>query len=77
MNQRCGEQIGEPELARLSVFQSRYLRLQFSVSQRQLRWTANPVTLAVRRNTMERITRGETQVSGHFYLASQNPILNI
>jgi len=38
------EQIGEPELARLSVFQHRFLRLQFLVCQRQFRWSANPVT---------------------------------
>ncbi len=31
-------------MARLPVFQRRFLRLQFSVCQRQLRWSANPVT---------------------------------
>ena len=31
-------------LARLSVFQRRFLRLQFLVTQRQFRWSANPVT---------------------------------
>ena len=44
LNRDAAEQIGEPELARLSVFQRRFLRLQFSVCQRQLRWSANPVT---------------------------------
>ena len=41
------EQIGEPELARLSVFQRRFLRLQFLACQRRLRWSANPITLGV------------------------------
>jgi len=47
--EKVAEQCGEPELARLSVFQRRFLRLQFLVCQRQLRWSANPVTLNVRR----------------------------
>ncbi len=41
------EQIGETELARLSVFRCRFLRLQFLVYQHQLRWPANPATSAV------------------------------
>ena len=41
-------QNGEPELARLLVFQRRFLRLQFSVCQESLRWSANPVTSVVR-----------------------------
>lgn len=36
LRHNVGEQIGEPELARLSVFQRRFLRLQFLVCQRQL-----------------------------------------
>jgi hypothetical protein len=44
------EQDGEPELARLSVFQCRFLRLQFLVCHRQLRWSANPVTSIVELN---------------------------
>ena len=41
------EQIGEPELTRLSVCQRRFLRLGFLVCQRQFRWPANPVTSVV------------------------------
>ena len=47
-NLEPAEQIGEPELARLSVCQRRFLRLQSLVCQRQSRWSANPVTAAVR-----------------------------
>ena len=36
------EQIGEPELARLPVFQCQLLRLQFVVCQHQLRWFRQP-----------------------------------
>jgi hypothetical protein len=49
MIQNGDEQIGEPELARLSFFQPCFLRLQFLARQHQLRWSANPVTLSVRR----------------------------
>ena len=38
------EQIGQPELARLPVFQRRFLRLQVTVGQRLLHRSANPVT---------------------------------
>ncbi len=38
------EQIGEPELARLSIFQPRFLRMRFSIFQGLSCWSANPVT---------------------------------
>lgn len=39
---------GKPALARLSVSQGRFCRLQFVMCQRQRRWTANPFTSDVR-----------------------------
>ncbi len=43
-------QIDEPELVCLLVFQAYFLRLQFFVCQRQLRWSSNPVTSNVELN---------------------------
>jgi len=50
LRSKIAEQIGEPELARLSVFQRHFLRLQFLVRQRECRWSANPVTSVVELN---------------------------
>jgi len=50
------EQVGEPELARHWVFQRRFLRLQFTLVQRQLRWSANPVTSNVTIDRNERLS---------------------
>ncbi len=44
LRHKVEEPIGEPELARLSVFQRRFLRLQFLAGHRSHRWSANPVT---------------------------------